>query len=365
MKRQLMIRFFMKIVMMGMLFSAFSQPKKTIAVVSIDTKGIDLTNEIMADIVRLELEKTNLFEVLDKYDVNAVLTANGIKADDCFGKNAVVRAGDLLQADKMLTGSLELFGEKIIMILRMIDTREKMVETTAVKEFISIPAEIQTMVLISMNELLGIPNDQQLVDLLINYDLPFNIANTFVNLSGPRMGASMTFGSNGKRMQASDKDGGYNMFPVTSMFGYQFEKQYLSAGNFQALVETLFTINGLESGTLILSVALLNGFRFNDSGFEFGLGPNIRLVKLADGYYNNGEWVLAKNVETIPADAEIERLLDNRGKTQASIGLLIAAGKTFHSGYLNIPVNLFLTPRKNGTVIGFAIGFNTTKKPRK
>jgi len=365
MKKQLMIRIILKTAFVVMLFSAMSQPKKTIAVVSIDSKGIDLTNEIMADIVRLELEKTNIFEVLDKYDVNGVLTSNGIVADQCFGKNAVVKAGELLQADKMLTGSLELFGEKIILILRLIDTQGKIVETTAVKEFISIPAEIQTMVLISLNELLGIQNDQHLVDLLINYDLPYNIANTFVNLSGPRMGASMTFGSNGKRMQAASNEGGYNMFPVTSMFGYQLEKQYLSAGNFQALVETLITINGLESGTLIPSLAILNGFRFNDSGFEFGLGPNIRFVKLAEGFYDQGKWVLVQNSGKIPENAEIEKLLDNRGKTQASIGLLIAAGKTFHSGYLNIPVNLFLTPRKNGTVVGLAIGFNTTKKPRK
>ena len=69
------------------------------------------------------------------------------------------------------------------------------------------------------------------------------------------------------------------MFPVTSMFGYQFEKQYLSSGDFQALVEVIVAVNGLESGSLIPSIAFINGFRFNNGGYEFGLGPVVRLVK--------------------------------------------------------------------------------------
>ncbi len=42
--------------------STFAQSKKSIAIISLDTKGIDLDNTSMANLVRLELEKTNVFE---------------------------------------------------------------------------------------------------------------------------------------------------------------------------------------------------------------------------------------------------------------------------------------------------------------
>jgi hypothetical protein len=364
MKKQLLMRAFVKIVMMGLLFSGMAQRKSTIAIVSMDTKGVNLSNDVMADVVRLELEKTNLYEVLDKYDVNDVLKANQIIAEQSFGKNAMIKSGELLQADKMLTGSVELFGDKIILILRLVDIQSKSVEATSVMEYLNVPAEIQTMALISLNDLLGIKNDPQLVDLLINYNLPITTMKTTAKLNGPRMGATLTTGSSGQRLQAARRDGGYNMFPVSSMFGYQFEKQYISSGDFQALIETIVAINGLESGAFIPSVAVLNGFRFNRSGFELGVGPNFRMVKLAEGFYQDGNWTLLSEVENIPEGVEIEELLDNRGDVRTSLGLLVAVGKTFRSGYLNIPVNVFCAPRKNGTTIGLTVGFNTAKKPK-
>ena len=38
-------------------------------------------------------------------------------------------------------------------------------------------------------------------------------------------------------MTSSKNSGGFDMFPISSMIGYQFEKQYLSSGDFQALIE--------------------------------------------------------------------------------------------------------------------------------
>ena len=60
----------------------------------------------------------------------------------------------------------------------------------------------------------------------------------------------------------------------------------------------------------------------------------------------------------------IENRLDSRGTTELSTGLVIAVGKTFRSGYLNIPVNAFFAPRKDGSTVGIMIGFNIQKKKR-
>ena len=50
-------------------------------------------------------------------------------------------------------------------------------------------------------------------------------------------------------------------YPLLLQIGYQFEGSYLSAGNFQALIEGLIFINGIEKEMFSPSFALLNGFR--------------------------------------------------------------------------------------------------------
>ena len=183
------------LLMMGVWLSPLcAQQRPTIALISIDTRNLDVDNITMANVIRLELEKIDRFEVLDKYDVTDALEKNEIDPNKCFGKNALVRAGKLIKSDKMLSGSAELFGDKIVMILRLIDVENNTVEETSVMEYLNAQAEIQTMGMISLNDLLGIKNDPHLVDLLINYSLPITTRKTTVSLSGPRMGATFMTG---------------------------------------------------------------------------------------------------------------------------------------------------------------------------
>ena len=246
---------------------------------------------------------------------------------------------------------------------RLIDVQAEKIEKANVIEYLDQESELQTMIKISMNDLLGIPNDKLLVDLLVNYDRPITSDRTKVKLNGPRMGVAWTSGQSAKRMMAPKSEGGYNMFPVSSMFGYQYEFQYLSSGDFQALVEMIGTVNGLESGQVIPSITFMNGFRFNKSGWEIGLGPVFRVVKTAQGFYDeNAKWHLRSEMPE-GADYEIVETIDNRGDYKMSTGLIIAVGRTIHSGYLNIPINLYFSPRKEGSVVGLTFGFNIAKKP--
>jgi hypothetical protein len=342
------------------------QSKQRMGVISMDVKGLNIDNAMMTGLVNLEIEKTNRYELYDKYDVTDVLMKNQIDINSCFGKSCMVRVGKILNSDKMLTGSVEKIGNKIILILRLVDVQTETIETTSVMEFIDQQNEIQRMVQLSVNNLIGIQNDQKVMDLLVNFQEPISSPKTIVKLNGPRMGAAITFGNIGKRMGESRTNGGYNMFPVTSMFGYQWEKQYLSAGEFQALIEVIGAINGMESGTFVPSMTFLNGFRFNKSGWEIGLGPVFRMSKLAKGYYDtNGEWKLLKYNREEAKSYNVIETIDWRGETIVSSGLIIAIGKTFHSGYLNVPLNLYVSPRKDGTVVGMNFGFNIAKIPRK
>jgi hypothetical protein len=341
-----------------------AQVKSTIAIVNIDSKNLILDNVSMANLVRLELEKTNMYEIKDKYDMTDIIDQANIDINNCFGKNKQIEMGKTLKVDKMLTGSAEKYGEKIIIIMRLIDVATGTVEKTDVMEYLDQQNEMQTMIKLSVNNLMGIENDPNLVNLLINYDRPITSAKTTVRLNGPRTGFAYTTGNVARRLEASKSDGGYNMYPVTSLFGYQFEKQYLSSGQFQALIELIFMINGLESGTFSPSITLINGFRFNKSGFEFGIGPVFRVIQVAKGYYDEeNKWHLK---DEMPNDKNysIEEQIDNRGDIALSTGLIVAVGRTFKSGYLNVPVNLYVSPKKEGTTIGFTIGFNVAKSPK-
>lgn len=342
-----------------------SQVKKKVAVISIDTKGIVEDSKTICSMVQLELEKTNVFEVLDRYDVSDLILKNGIDVNASYGKNSLVKIGKLLNTDKMISGSIEKFGDKIIFIFRLIDVNTDVIEKTDVMEYINQQDQLQIMIRLSINNLLGIANDKLLVDLLANYDQPITSSKTSLKLNGPRVGATYTWGPIAKRMAASKSVGGYDMFPVSSMIGYQFEKQYLSSGDFQALVEFIPSINSLESGLVIPSLTGMLGFRFNKSGFEFGLGPVFRIVTTADGFYDEqNNWILKDVNDSTQIGRDYITQLDRRGEVSLSTGMIFAVGKTFKSGYLNLPVNIYCSPRKEGSIVGITLGFNVANRPK-
>jgi hypothetical protein len=69
--------------------------------------------------MRFKLEK------VDKYDVTKVMDQNNVHLGHSFGKSSLVEVERLLTADKMLIDSIALFGDKIIMILLLIDVKPK------------------------------------------------------------------------------------------------------------------------------------------------------------------------------------------------------------------------------------------------
>ncbi len=341
--------------------------KKSLAILSIDTKGISTDAITIRNMVQLEIEKSNIYSVIDKYDIQDLLKSQYDDFADCYGKTCLVTIGKMLKADKMLTGNIERFGQKIVITFRLIDVNSETIETVEAGEFLNLEEELQKMIRISINNLLRLENDPNLVNLLVDYDAPISSPKTILRLNGPRMGVSFTTGLAGERLQAPDQEGGYDMFPVMTQFGYQWETQYLSAGNFQALIEFIGMIGGLESGKVIPSIAVMNGFRSSTNGWEFAFGPVFKIVQTADGYFDDaGNWHLEEdwNPDSGENPHTIQELPDNRGDFKFKANLIIGVGRTFKSGYLNIPVNLYVIPNKKGTVIGTSMGFNINKKAR-
>lgn len=359
----------------------YAQQKQIAAVLNIDSRGIAYDSRSMAYMVRLELEKTNYYSVLDKYEIAEILSKNKISTDSCYSKSCLVETGRLLGVDKVISGSIEKFDEKIVLSLRLIDIKAGVIEKNETTEYLNLP-EVQKMVEISVKKLLGTEVDKAMAELLIDYNIPITSPRNTLRLNGPRMGCSYMSGSMAERL-TSDEAGGFNMSPVTFNFGWHHEKQYISAGNFQAVVENIFLVSGLESGKFIPSYTPMMGFRFGKKAWEFGFGPTFRLVRKESGYYDSdnkwhimSEWVKndSNNFNPNPGyyDSDgnyvrykIRHEIDSRGLPTLSTGLVFAIGRTFHSGYLNIPVNIYITPRRDGTTtVGFMFGFNIQKKSK-
>ena len=58
----------------------------------------------------------------------------------------------------------------------------------------------------------------------------------------------------------------------------------------------------------------------------------------------------------------MEETLDDRADVKGAFMFVMAFGRTFRSGALNIPVNIFYSSRGGGGIAGVNIGFNVTKK---
>ncbi len=342
-------------------YQAYSQrEREKLAVLGIDVHGLtngtksnnnqldNLTPTQMANLVRLEVEKLDSFEVTDRYDANFILKDQTVQSDACFGKIGALEYGKTLKVDLAVTGSVERYADFIVLTLRLVDVNKGNMKKTQVREFLNLPDELQLMVRITLRELLGLTNDEKIVTRLTkqyNYE---NIVNnpqqSKLNLSGPRMGFTGYTGKEARFLQSKRSEGGYDVAPVMFHFGYQFEVQYLNEGNYQALFEFVPLITGMDQNMIIPSVTILNGLRSNIFGWEFALGPSFSAM-------------------TVSKDLDSDNYrVDSRGDYKLRTSFVVAIGKSFKSGKMNIPFNAFVIPAKDGVCFGLSFGYNAKNK---
>lgn len=341
-----------------------TQNYKSIAIISVDVNGINLDNVSMANLIRFELEKAQKFEVLDKYDVQSKIKEQKINPNDAFGKSALIDIGRKIEADYMLSGSVQRFGAKVIFILRLVDVNKERITKSDVKEYIYDEDYLQFMARVSIGSLLDLEVDPALKGKLTNVEIPVITEGQTLRLNGPRFGMQVFTGSLAARLEAPEDQGGYASNAISTVFAYQHEVQYVSSGKFQALLEIIPAINAIETKYVSPSLTLLNGFRYD--GWELGFGPVFRFNRTAYGYYDNeGNWVM----DSAPSEETgFQRVLnvDRRGDLGLSTGLIVAVGKTFRSGHLNFPVNFYYSqvPALDSQVFGVMLGFNIARSRR-
>jgi hypothetical protein len=346
-------------------------PRQSVAILNMDSKGLPYTSVQLGNLARLELDKLDTFEVMDVYDIRYLAKKDSLDISECFGKICLVEVGGKIKVDKMLSGTLERFGEKLIVSMKLIDVKTQSVEKVKVIEYLYNPEELQTMMQLTLRLLLSKEIEEELFNRLTvknNYESAQNNPYAdILRLNGPRLGFTYFTGTAAKYLTAPETEGGFNAFPMMFQFGYQFEKQYLNEGNFQALVEVVPMVTGVDQGLFIPSLTILQGMRNNKNGFEFALGPSFSLITEARGYYENGVWKLRSEwTDSLNANPNpLEWRLDRRGEIRFHSGFIFAVGKTFKSGKLNIPVNAYVIPSKDGMRFGASFGFNAKREKMK
>ena len=364
-------------------FGAFAQGNSSIAVANPNVEGLYATPDMCAKMIRLELSKLNKFSVYDKFDMQDVYDTNE-SYKTCLSKKCLVEFGQKLGTNYMITGSFDLLGNKIVITLKMIDVVNNTVYKSGLKEFTNQEKELQRMIEVLLTEMLDIPVNKELNDRLkFDNDIITKANVGKVSNSGPRVGVGVLTGS---LYEYATRDGksGLDIFPAVSMIGYQLEAQYVGTDNFSALAEFILNVNGLEQGKFLPTLSILNGFRFGDAGWEFAFGPGFTLTKTSmgrfvDGDYQTqaeyqdyweGEWDSnsgsfsqhMNNPDYLDIMSTMEETLDDRADVKGAFMFVMAFGRTFRAGALNIPVNIFYSSRGKGGIAGLNVGFNVTKK---
>jgi len=347
-----------------------------------NVNSLTVKPESVAKMMRLELVKMNKYRVYDEFDMNEIIRTKDEYKVGCYGQTCLSKLGEELKVDYVMSGSIDGLGNKIVVTVKIIDVRSQSLFKSAVREFDNQESEIQRMIEIVLSELHGLTIDKVIADRLAFKNEVITSNNIGkINNSGPRIGFAAMTGDVAEFATRQEIYGGLGIQPFTSMIGYQIEGQYVGTENFSALVEGIFNISGLEQSNFIPSISLLNGFRFGKSNWEFAFGPRFGIKSTSKGfldldaeygpegaYYTQSQWIASGgkvNVntgETImePYQGFVEHF-DKNGSKKLATSFLIAFGRTFQAGSLNIPVNLFYSSQKGGGFVGVNMGFNVQK----
>jgi Skp family chaperone for outer membrane proteins len=354
------------------------------AVGSIQTFKVYAHSSTAEKLVSMELVKLNKYNVLDHFDTQEVPDVD--QYDSCFAKQCLIEYGKALETDYIFSGSIEKLAGKIIITLKMIDVQNESVKKTVSEEFADNEKELQRMIRVTLQKMHGIQPEAELYEQLKFQNEVITSKNTGrINNSGPRMGLAYAHGSIDEFLTRSESRGGLEMAPVFSNIGYQFETQYVGTEKFSAIFEFIPSLNGLEQGKFLPSFAVMNGFRFGKQGWEFAFGPNFGLTKRSEGFFDHhghyatsnddyGKYWSKRDLQnaghgyTAAAVKENGYLFsstaDLRGDLKVSTRWVMAFGRSFRSGALNIPVNVFYSSVKKGGMIGMSVGFNITRSKK-
>lgn len=357
-------------------FYSQEEAKKSIAVALPNIENIDVSREIVAKLIQIELIKIDSYKVYDEFDMQEAMQGNKRFQENCYGKNCLAELGKEIKADYILSSSLLSFGNRIVITMKIMDIKTTEVIKTHVMEFVDQKQEIQRMMRVLVRQMHEIDIHPEVLSKIAHDNKPIVKTDVYkIDNTGPRIGYSLFSGELEEFATRERRQGGLDIFPGATMIGYQFEKQYIGTENFSALGELLLTVSGLEQGIAIPSITFMHGIRFGKGGWELAFGPGFGFAKKSEGFFDaegvygdEGKyWTLSEFRNSPFYDHEqmnepfypVEEHMDNRSKTfRLNTRFVVAAGRTFQVGALNVPVNVFYSNMRNSGMVGVSVGFN-------
>lgn len=355
----------LKLIVLGLAFTSNlnAQEKETLFVGGIAINNMSLEYESIRTAIHANFMQSELYILEDRYDVAEKLEDKELIG--CLGKSCLQRVGEKVGADKVVSFTFDGLKDKIIISAKVVEVKTGAVLKQSISEFENQPQMINRIIELAVNKLLEIPSNADVAQQL-SYKKTAAQAKqvAILNNSGPRIGVAFASGSNGDYITRSEKRGGLESTPAVLNLGYQFETQYVGTDNFSGLFEFIFNVGGLEKATIIPSFALLNGFRFGKGNWEIATGPSLTVKKLAEGVMIENKWYLERELALEGFDLsqyDLVKKPDTRGDLALSSNWVIAVGKTFRAGAVNIPVNVYSSINKYGTAFGVSLGLNVSK----
>jgi hypothetical protein len=364
---------------MGFNIYSQEQQKASIAVALPHLENFNVSREIVAKLIQIELIKLDQYRVYDEFDMKEATDSEGRFTKDCYGKNCLIDLGNKLGADYIVSSSILVFGGKTVITFKFIDVKTGDIHKSDVREFIENNKEVQRMIEIMIRQMHGIQVHSENLARISFDNQPIIKTNVgTINNSGPRIGYSLFTGDLAEFARRPESQGGMDIFPSATMIGYQLEKQYIGTENFSALGEVLFMVSGLEKGYALPSITFMNGFRFGKAGWEIAFGPGFGIKRTSEGFFDSeglygdaGQyWRTMDFRNSSFYDNELNNepaygvgnVLDRRGNSVSlNTRWVMAFGRTFKAGGLNIPVNVFYSSMRNSSMIGLSVGFNVVK----
>ena len=75
-------------------------------------------------VLRVVTTKTEQFNIIDKLDLQEIIKENEIDVSNCFGKKCLLSVGKAAKVNKVITGSIESLGKKIVVTVKILNIQK-------------------------------------------------------------------------------------------------------------------------------------------------------------------------------------------------------------------------------------------------
>ena len=154
--------------------SLTAQRKTTLALLDLDAKGLSQTEtEILSNRLRSNAVNLGIYDIVERQKMQEILDEQEFQLSGCTNDACAVEVGQLLGVEKMISGSVGVFGKVFTVELRLLDIETGKIERSANYDF---QGELEILLMDGMNN--------ALLKLLGLLDMPTSTSVSIYNKTG-------------------------------------------------------------------------------------------------------------------------------------------------------------------------------------